>query len=190
MEHLQEQQREYAKFRIYPWTPIAISLHQLPPPQGKVKQKIINALLDIYDSWQKQLLDSKETFYLKIWLFEPNINESQIVCAIGEQLHFYDKTFHKPELTKEFNPKGYGHLSERLNQYKWDFHINEYALFESDYKEDKFDSREEFLIENKYFEKELKKPHRALEIVQGKYIENMYMIAIGTVWVGYKNHTK
>jgi len=51
-------------------------------------------------------------------------------------------------------------LAQRLKKYNWDAHIHEYALFECDYKEEKYKTRDEFISDKKWFEKELRKSHQ------------------------------
>ena len=182
MNNLREQQRDYAKFRVYPWNPVAMSIRKYPRPKGAARRKILESLIDIYENWENQLKECGEPFYLKIWLFEPDIQESQVVCAIGDCLNFYDQTFNKSEIIEEFRPENYGVLAHRLNNYNWDSHIHEYALFECDYKEDRYKTKDEFISDKKWLEKELRKSHKVFE--NDKQSGKMYMIEIGKVWLG------
>jgi len=182
IDYLKERQRDYVKFRVYPWNPVAMSMRKYPRPKREARRKIIESLIDIYENWEKQLIEYGEPFYLKIWLFEPDIQNSQVVCAIGDCLNFYDQTFNKSEIIKEFKPESYGVLSQRLKNYNWDAHIHEYALFECDYKEENYKTRDEFISDKKWLEKELRKPHKVIE--NAKQSSKMYMIEAGKVWLG------
>ena len=186
MDYLKKEQREYVKFRIYPWTPIAMSIFHFPKPKGEVRRRIVESLIDIYENWREQLLETGEPFYLKIWLFESDIPYSQVVCAVGDKLHFYDQTFYKPEQTKIFQLENYRKLAKRLSEYNWDFHFHEYVLFENDYKEENCKTREEFLENKKYLEKMLKKPYRIEETRYNGENQKTYIIQAETVWLGEK----
>jgi hypothetical protein len=184
MDYLRERQRDYVKFRIYPWTPVAMSLSRFPTPKGKVKRRIIESMLDIFERWQKQLEEIKEPYYLKIWLFEPDVYNSQVVCAIGDCLHFYDNTFYKPDSIRGFRAENYGQISTRLLGYKWDFRFFESEIFESDYARENFKTEEEFIAARKEFEKKIKKPHRITEVKFRGKSDKLYMINTGSVWIG------
>lgn len=64
-----------------------------PEPDGVIKEGLLCGLLEIYQAWQVQLETLNWPYYLKIWLFEHHLSYSQVVCAIGDCLHFYDDTF-------------------------------------------------------------------------------------------------
>ncbi len=68
IDWLTERQLAYVKFKVYPWT-ITIINSSIPQPKGKIKQQIINGLLNIYDQWKQQLTKLGQPYYLKIWLY-------------------------------------------------------------------------------------------------------------------------
>jgi hypothetical protein len=102
LEHLKQNERDYAKIGVYPFSAISLTNSQIPEPKTKTKKRILNGLLDIYDSWKNQLDQLNEPYYLKIWLFEPRFSKSQVVCAIGNSIDFYKNTFIFPENTRKF----------------------------------------------------------------------------------------
>jgi len=161
---------------------------KIPVPNGKTKTKIINGLIDIYDSWKIKLDKLGEPFYLKIWLFEPRLTNSQVVCAIGDCLDFYDNTFYKPQYSKNLKAQNYGRLEKQISEFSWDYRLDEehfdnsepgspefYATLE-DYEEDKM-----------WFQKMLKKPHRVTKYDQplGEATES-YSFKKGAIWLGEK----
>ena len=121
---LNERNRFYAKIRVHPWSGLDIN-SLTPQPNGKTKQKMLLGLLDIYEDWKNQLDKLGRPYYLKIWLFEPRFSRSQVVCAIGESLDFYENTFFKPETIKELNFNAYGELKTRLQNLNWDYRLDE-----------------------------------------------------------------
>ncbi len=84
LDYLKEYQRDYAKIRAHPWSGISLTNSQTPEPKGLTKTKILNGLIEIYNSWKIELDELDEKYYLKIWLFEPRFSSSQVVCA-GER---------------------------------------------------------------------------------------------------------
>jgi hypothetical protein len=63
-------------------------------------------------------------YYLKIWLFEPELSKSQVVCAVGSYADFYDNTFSKPEIEKGFEDSAYYKTIEGLHAFNWQHYVN------------------------------------------------------------------
>lgn len=93
IEYLKQYQRDYVKFWVKPWGGITLTNSIYPEPTGKCQQLLIEYLIKIMLSWQKTLNIHYPEFYLNIWLFENHINRSQVVCAVQDCVHFYDRTF-------------------------------------------------------------------------------------------------
>jgi len=176
----------YAKIRIYPWNGFTWGNSKTPEPKGKTRAAILNGLLDIYDSWQKQLDTLGEPYYLKIWLYEPNFTESEVVCATGDKLHFYDATFLKGNDTEVLNTKQYGSATNTLETLTWEHYIEE-SHFENDYVDDPeiYASLKDFQETKRWFNRMLKKPHRttAYDKPIGNSTE-FYSFKKGNVWIG------
>ena len=98
LEYLKEYQRDYAKIRVHPWSGISLTNSQTPEPTRQTKTKILSGLIEIYDSWKNELDKLGENYYLKIWLFEQRFASSQVVCALGDYLEFYENTFLKKHM--------------------------------------------------------------------------------------------
>jgi len=188
-EYLFYNQRDYVQFRIFSWNDLAMSINNFPPPNFKMKQIIINSFLDIYDNWKIQLDELKEPYYLKIWLYEPDIWNTQVVCAFREELDFYDNTFAIPKKSEEFIIEKYKNISDRLKKYNWEFRYNEYPIFENEnLDETEFKSEEEFLSNKKWFEKQVEKAHRIDDIkFDGCKPDKIYWIRKGSLWLGEKS---
>lgn len=124
--------RDYVKFWVKPFCNLSLTNSIYPEPDGQLKQKLIDGLFEIYQHWQKQLDQLNKPYYLKIWLFEKHISRSQVVCAIDDNLSFYDDVFywldntHDDGLPQLLTPNN---LYPKLN---WQYGID--ALWvESDY---------------------------------------------------------
>jgi len=188
LDYLKQYQRDYAKIRVHPWSEISVTNSQIPEPKGETKSKIISGLIEIYDAWGKKLEQLGEPYYLKIWLFENRFSNSQVVCAIGDCLDFYENTFFKSDSSKELKPENYGRLEKAITEFKWDYRFDE----------DHFDNTEigspedymtlsDFEDNKKWFEKMLKKPHRTVKYKEpiGDATES-YSFKKGVVWLGQK----
>lgn len=126
LEYLEENKREYCKIRVTPWgTRISLTNSSYPEPTGQIKIKIIEGLFDIYDNWKKQLDKLGKPYYLKIWLYDPNVSQSQVVCAIDDCIDFYEKTFHRSENAKQIDSNKYGSVKDRIDQFNWERCLDE-----------------------------------------------------------------
>ncbi|MBT9392501.1 hypothetical protein KLP40_04935 [Hymenobacter sp. NST-14] len=71
--------------------------HHRQPPQ-RVRQLAAQHLLTTFFSWQQQLQAQPETYYLAIWLVEPEFaHSSQVVAGIGERRARYSGMFKDPD---------------------------------------------------------------------------------------------
>ena len=119
--------KDYVKFRVFPWNPVAMSIHNYPNPKGKIRKKIIESFLEIYESWNVQLKELGKPYYLKIWLFEPAVYNSQVVCAINEKIEYYEDIFNKPIVKKTIQESNFVKTSNRIEEYNWKLRTEEYG---------------------------------------------------------------
>ena len=183
---MNERDRYYAKIRIHPWSGLSLTNSLTPNPTRKTKQKMLNGLLDIYVDWKNQLDKLGKPYYLKIWLFEPCFSQSQVVCAIGENVDFYENTFFKPEEINNLNTDKYGQLKSRLENFTWDYRLNEDHYDNTEVGEPEiYASRQDYEDTKKWFAKLLKKPHRTHKFKEpiGEAIES-YSFKRGDIWLG------
>jgi len=82
----------------------------------------------IYDSWKTELEKLNKPYYLKIWLYEPRISKSQVVCAIDDKIEYYDNIFEKADF-KENNSSFTKQLSSDFN---WQPTVDEEPYWESE----------------------------------------------------------
>ena len=187
---LNRQGYDYAKIRVYPWNGIVLQNSEIPQPKGKTKQKILNGLLDIYDDWKKQLDQLGQTYYLKLWLFEPRFSFSQVVCAIGDRIDYYEKLFYQPETSKKFSSVCYGQLKKRFQNFTWEYRLDE-DHFENNFvsNPEMYATRQDYEDDIIWFEKMLKKPHRTEKFKEaiGETTE-MYSFKRGIVWLGERQN--
>lgn len=147
---------------------------------------MLDGLLEIYDGWQEKLNELGEPYYLKIWLFEPHFTRSRVVCAIRDNLHFYDNTFFQPETSGTFRPETYGPMADRLRTFNWTMAHEEVHLDNTEPgRPEDFASEADFLKYRKWVTKLLRRPHRTTKFASpiGDVTES-YSIRTGTVWIG------
>lgn len=183
---LNERDRYYAKIRVHPWSGLSLTNSITPEPTRKTKQKMLNGFLDIYEDWKSQLDKLGQPYYLKIWLFEPRFSQSQVVCAIGDNVDFYENTFFKPEKSKILNADNYGKLKGRLESFNWDYRLDEDHYDNTEVGEPEiYASRQDYEDTKKWFSKLLKKPHRTNKFIEpiGDITES-YSFKRGDIWLG------
>jgi hypothetical protein len=183
---LNERDRYYAKIRVHPWSGFSLTNSVTPQPTGKTKQKILNGLLDIYENWKTQLDKLGQPYYLKVWLFEPRFSQSQVVCAIGDNVGFYENTFFKPETEKTIQLDSYGTIKTKLSKLNWDYRFDEDHYDNTEVGEPEiYASRQDYEDTVKWFDKLLKKPHRTHKFIEpiGEATES-YSFKRGDLWLG------
>lgn len=185
---LNERDRYYVKIWVHPWSGSSLISSTTPEPTRKTKLKILNGLLDIYDDWKNQLDKLGQSYYLKVWLFEPRFSQSQVVCAIGENVDFYKNTFYNPEESKVLNLDNYSKLKGRLESFSWSYRFDEHHYDNTQIGEpEDYASRQDYEDAKKWFENLLKLPHRIHKFKEpiGDITES-YSFKQGGIWLGEK----
>lgn len=186
LNYLQSHEREYVKIWVHPWSGISITNSEIAEPAGETKKRILQGLIDIYYSWKSSLDELGEPYYLKIWLFDPYFSRSQVVCAIRNNLNFYETTFYRPEQQKKLIPSHYGKLANHISCFNWDCHWDEMHFEQADLGEpEEYASHRDYLEHRKWFNRLMKKPLRKTDYQNqaGETIE-AFAHRQGTVWVG------
>jgi hypothetical protein len=175
----------YVKIRTSTWGNLSVINSEIPEPKGKTKQLMLNGLIDIYYSWKIQLEQSGKPFYLKIWLCEPRFLNSQVVCAIGDKIEYYENLFFKPNNAKSFSVNNYGKLSDKLKNFVAEYHLDE-DHFRNDEVGDSnsYTSQKDYQESKKWFNKLLKKPHRTVSFEEQLYgFKELYSFKKGELWI-------
>lgn len=118
-------QCEYVKIWLDPW----YRLEKRNPPVW-FRRLILAALIEIYDAWHEQLRTLDQSFYLKIWFYEPHFINSQVVAAIGERISYYENIFTPDDSEKRFPYAQYGLGNPQLNAFVWQRYQDETFCFE------------------------------------------------------------
>ncbi len=153
---------------------------------------MLSGLLDIHDSWKNQLDQHGEPYRLKLWLFDPWLSASQVVCEIGDiEGSFYTEIGYKPDYSRSIDLRTYGSLADRMSRFDWEYRWNEVAYDNTDKPDPAdFSTLEEYEAEKRWFEKLLRKSHRTDRLPPnfGK-IEELYWFREGNVWIGERSGT-
>jgi len=174
MEYMAQHHRDYAKLWIDPWYR---AIRRNPPIW--YRRLLLQAMLEVYRNWYKQMQATGEEFYLKIWLYDPHFINSQIVVAYRDFLHFYDQTFDVAWYDKKFPEDKYarGSVSDLVEQFDWALHVHTNYTEESDLLE----GIEQRWHSVEYAEKVRRKAYQTTPTPEG---DTMYSIHTGDVWVG------
>lgn len=186
LDYLSQSKRNYTKIYVHPWSSITLTNSIIPTPKRETKRRILTGLLDIHDHWKMKLDALGEPYKLKIWLYEPHFSKSQVVCAIGDDIDFYQNSFNKGDDKKILNAVTYGKLASRLKGFNWEHCLDEDFLFPSDLGNPReYLSMEEFEAEKRWYERKLTKPHQVY--VSKSDGQEIYIFNKGDVWVGEKH---
>ncbi|MGG5372008.1 hypothetical protein IGI67_003679 [Enterococcus sp. AZ196] len=169
MEQLEENSRDYVKL----WSLSFYSLFTQYSLPFWYKQRIIQALIDVYDSWKKTIERLDEPYYLRIWIFEENIMKSQVVVSYREMLHFYDNTFAEIEKAESVNEKV---TIKNFSELIWHKGLDLAAWSENELLEDMNDGIYSFEEVQ-----EIKESAYSTSKVSG---ELFYVMKNGVVWLG------
>ena len=185
IEQLSEYKYHYSKVYVQPWDNISLTNSQIPEPKGKAKKEILNGLEKIYDSWKVELEKSEKPYYLKIWIYEPRVSKSQVVCAIGDRIEYYENLFEKVDYKKN-NSSFTNSLS---SEFKWESKIDEVQYWKSEllWPSEQYENIEECYSDRKLLKK-LENGNYRKELIDNPNEEKdiIYFLKKGKIWVGEK----
>lgn len=185
LESLQANGRKYTKIWVPPYSNISLLNSTYTEPKGEVRKNITEGLLEINNQWKIQLDSLGQPYYLKIWLYDTRFSMSQVVCAIGPFLDFYNTTFYKPDEVKKINLDSFGSLKHTMESLNWEYaldeeHINDtYVGNIEEYETDK-----DFYETRRWYNRKLKNPYRLIKNDQpDSEIKEYYSFKCGNVWI-------
>lgn len=176
VEHLSQYHREYVKLWIHPF----YAIPRRTPPVW-YNRFLLEAMLEVYQSWHEKLTRLEENFYLKLWIFDPHFINSQVVAAYKDCLHFYDRTFDDGTQDKQFPFHKYTFLKEKLEMFDRQHRIDCDVYTENDLIDNIqrgwMSSGEFYAIKRKAYKVEV------IQLSDGE-IDKTYSVQVGDVWVG------
>ena len=182
-----DSQRDYAKIWIHPWSGISVLNSEIPEPRGEIRKRMLKGLFEIHDAWRAQLDTLGEPYYLKLWIYHKRFSKSQVVCATGDFLHFYDQTF--PDSIDDKTPtKGFFNaVNNAIDDFNWDVAVDYEAYSDSDFDPDPdpdmYYSLEDYHEIMKFYRKLKKNALRSVYEFEGtEYVS--YLQRKGFVYLG------
>jgi hypothetical protein len=149
---------------------------------GKSRKFIIENLIKIYYDWENELKKINKKYYLAIWLCEPRLLKSEVVCAIDERINFYEmECFKKSENQKKLNFNNYGILSNELGKFEWERKIDFEIYFGSKTPQENYETPKEYFKDQRLFKK-LEKENYPFKV--DNYGNKNYYKPVGDIWIG------
>jgi hypothetical protein len=138
------------------------------------RKLFVAALMDVYANW-KSLADSfSEDYYLKIWVFESNFYDSQVVLGIRERIDRFQGLFDQYDDNIDFPHEKYSHVQIGSDTKKIHWEIKKNVSF---YNEDDL-----LDIPKKYLQNKIDNDQAWL--INDEVYGKLMVIHDGDVWVG------
>ncbi|PHR12759.1 MAG: hypothetical protein COA40_07700 [Aequorivita sp.] len=188
IKRLKEFNYQYIRVDLLPWLNQPIIKRSYKEPNKLTKQLILNGIEAIYDSWKYQLEKLDQPYYLKIWLNEPRISKSEVVCGINGKIEEFENSFYK--INSEENKSNL--INQMNSDFKWECAVDEDFIFESNVSSsENYFYKKEFFSDRRLIKKAKKKGFRN-EIVKKSNGEEdiLYFIPKGKIWIGEKQNHK
>jgi hypothetical protein len=111
----------YTHISFEPYFNISINNSSIPEPKTKTRKQIVLGLQEIYNNWKIELDKLNQLYFLKIYLFEPRISKSQVICAIGkEKIEYYENFYRITDNKSDLN------FQKILSaDFKWETHFDD-----------------------------------------------------------------
>ncbi|RYG54578.1 MAG: hypothetical protein EOO01_01125 [Chitinophagaceae bacterium] len=145
---------------------------------------IIQGLETIYDNWMLQLDAIGEPYYLKIWLYEPRLSKSQVVCAIGDKITYYDNMFDDIG----FVVRASDFTNKASRQLRWKCSVDYQVHSQEDLLEPagSYASIDDYIHTQRLLRKLRKGDFRVKQIKTDGDLDTLYLVPQGVVWLGEK----
>jgi len=151
--------------------------------KGELRKTIIETLLKIFFEWKTELDKLNKEYYLAIWLYNPRMLKSEVVCAINEKIPYYEKeAFLASKKKNKFELNQFGKLSTELEKFTWRRKVDMDSFYEWEIntpKED-YEFEKEYYKDQRFYKKLVQDKFHVAETDNGK----IYFKPKGDVWIG------
>ena len=184
MNLLNKYERDKVEIIVHPWCDL--SKRVIPQPKGVIRSRMFETLLDIYINWKEQLDKIGQPYYLKIWYFDQRFSASQVVCAIGERIDYYENLFFKPVYDKTMSVERYNAIKPKINKFSWDYRFDEDHIDKNWIGEqEQYLTIKDYEDSKKWYKSTMQKPHRTTIITNSaNEVEEYYSFKRGDLWIG------
>ncbi len=175
----------YVNVSFHPYFNISITNSNIAEPQTKTRKHIILGLQEIYNNWKIELDKLNQPYFLKIFLFEPRLSKSQVICAVGkEKIEYYENFFRLAD-----NYKSASNFQKILSSdFKWKTHSDDDVYSEQELltPESYYHIAEDYNYCKKLLTKLQKKNYTKVK-AENEYGEDyLYYVPKGKVLIGGK----
>ena len=149
---------------------------------GKLRNEIFKVLYLNYTNWKNELINLGIPFYLGVWIYDPRLPKSEVVCAIGiEKIEYYqykcfDIAIQQREIVdlKEFNNKS--------DAIKWTQKIDFETLeeWQVNFPKENYETVELWRKDQNYYSDFIKNSYKMTNSKSGK----VYFKIVGDIWTG------
>lgn len=141
-------------------------------PSLSYKRKCISILLKLHDLWKDQLENSRQPYYLGLWLYDERFCDTQLVAGVGERIAHYNSVFSDAEVEKP-PPAIFDNDLKAASMIKWRSCIDHKHYFQTDFDDGVW--TEEVIAEV------LRDVDERVLLENG---DTMYLVRQGRLWVG------
>ena len=170
-------QEKYCNYEIEEWYGEEFGI------KGELRKIIIETLLKTYFEWKNELDKLNKEYYLAIWLYNPRILKSEVVCAIDEKVAYYEnESFLVSKKNSELDINQFGKLSTELQKFTWDKKIDLDSIHECEinWPKEQYKIEKEYHKDQRFYKKLIQEKFHVIE----KDNEKIYFYPKGDVWIG------
>lgn len=170
---------KYSAFQFEDWYGSNIGL------KGKGRKFVLENLLRIYDDWENKLKGLNIEYYLAIWLYDPRLELSEIVCGIDSKIDYYsNEAFLTSKKANDFKFEKFKPFSTELNGFNWNRKVDLEPTYEweMNWPKERYESDKEYSFDQRFYRKLKENAYRIVENEDGK----IYFKQVGDVWIGKK----
>lgn len=170
-------QEKYFNYEIEEWYGEEFGI------KGKLREIIIETLLKTYFEWKKELDKLNKEYYLAIWLYNPRMLKSEVVCAIDEKIIYYEnESFLTSKKKSVFDLNQSGELSTELQKFTWSKKIDLDSVheWEINWPKEQYKFEKEYYKDQRFYKKLIREKFHVIE----KDNEKIYFHPKGDVWIG------
>lgn len=184
VESLLDNEYEYVKLWVTPFNELRYKERDYIGPTRKVRIEIVSSLINIYDNWRQELDKLNKPYYLKIWLYEPRITSSQVVCAIGDKIEYYNNLFETEAKGTEFPIERYNSINSKFMEFNKKAFLDEEIIEDDNWPIEKWQNEEDYYWNKRFYNELEQKGYRKEVKQEGAYPPTTtYFIPKGTIWV-------
>ncbi|MGY5353548.1 hypothetical protein [Wenyingzhuangia sp. IMCC45467] len=151
--------------------------------KGELRKLVIETLLKTYFEWKHELDKLNKDYYLAIWLYNPRMLKSEVVCAIEEKIPYYEnEAFLNSKKKNEFNLNLSENLSTELQHFTWNRKTDMDSIheWEINFPKEEYQHKEQYYKDQKLYKRVIQKEFYVAVVDN----EKIYFYPKGDVWIG------